>query len=761
MSTPSTPRPPSAVERQAFLSASLIIVVVATLLVVALLGFETLSSARAYVGGEGHWSKAQKEAAYHLVRYLHNQEPAEYAAFTEQLDVIAGDREARLEILAERPDRERIRDGLRRGRIHPDDIAGMATFLRRFRAVDFVAQGIRIWEEGDSLIAELEKIGEGIRAEAEAGALTPARQEAHLATLHALTRELNQLEDAFSATMGAGARWATGVLQAILVAVALLLLGTATLMLWTGHRRGVAFEQSLREKEGRYRTLVEGAPFGIARSTIDGRILAANPALVRMLGYGSEEALREVGFAQKFYRNPEDRIRLIVEPVLRGEVIREVELEVLRRDGSCIQVRANGRVLRGPDGKADSFEVFLEDITGERELEAQLRQAQKMEAVGQLTGGIAHDFNNILTIILSTARLIEQGLPPGLEGVRADLADLRLAADRGAEMIRKLLAFSRPEQLRFEVHQLDTLLEEAGTMLARMLPASIQLELDLGTDVPLVRADPALLEQMLFNLATNARDAMPGGGRLTLALGSAEIDEAFVQARGWGRPGSYGTLRVEDTGEGMSASALAGAFVPFFTTKPPGQGTGLGLPMVYGLMKQHGGFVDLTSTLGRGTAVTLYFPATEPEPLAAAAVAHAAPAGSGTVLIVEDEPVLRRAAERILRANGFTVLSAGDGQEALACFREHRRKIGLVLSDVVMPRLGGPGLYAAIRGAGEQVPFLFMSGYPARDLPEGIPLPEDVPLLAKPWEAEELVEWVRHALAGNGHPGPSRRGAGT
>ncbi|MBK6782112.1 MAG: response regulator [Gemmatimonadetes bacterium] len=619
-------RADAAPRRQVMLAGALSVGIVAILLVIAAIGFETLSAARAYVGGEGQWSKAQKDAVRHLMRYAWDGDSLHYAAYQRELEVYRGDHVARVELLRPAPDWEVVHAGFLRGRNHPDDVHRMGVFLRRYGRVPFVAEAVRSWSAGDSLMVQLEALGARLGAERGRAPLPPASRDAFLMELDALARELALLENAFSDTMGAGARWAA---RWLLVALA----GVAVILLAIG---GVTFTAAWR------------------------RILLA-------------EAAR-------------------------------------------------------------------------RAIEAQLRQAQKMEAVGQLTGGIAHDFNNLLTVILSNVRLLEDGLPAGYPDLKDDLDELKVAAQRGADMIRKLLAFSRAGQVSFETRTLAEVLPEAVQMLRRVLPATVAIDAELDAAVPAVRTDPSAVQQMVLNLATNARDAMPGGGTLRLRLGRASIGRDFIVRRGWGREGSYVALSVSDTGAGMPPAVLDRAFEPFFTTKPPGQGSGLGLAMVYGLMKQHGGFVDVASTPEQGTTVTLFFPVAEEPAIHPPPVAPVTIAGGGTILLVEDEPALRRAAQRLLERSGFRVLSAADGQEGLELARVHRDALDLVLSDVVMPRMGGPALHAALAREGIVLPFLFTSGYTGREMPDGIPLPPDVPLLPKPWDAQELVAWVARAM---------------
>ena len=612
--------------RQVLLNGGLIVAIVVALLAVAKLGFETLSSARAYVGGEGLWSKAQRDAVHHLVRYTYQHDSLLYAGFRATLEVYRGDRDGRLAVLQPDPDWDRVHAGFLQGGNHADDVHGMGVFLRRFRSVPFVAEAIGYWEQGDSLMQRLEAVGARVEGEARAGRLEGAARDTALREIERLAIQLSRVEHAFSTTMGSGARWATRWFFGAMVGAAVLLVGLGALVL-----RGVG--QKLR---------------------------------------ASEEARQVV--------------------------------------------------------------------------EGQLRQAQKMEAVGQLTGGIAHDFNNLLTVILSNVRLIEHGLPADAGDLHEDLNELRIAAQRGAEMIKKLLAFSRSGQLSFEPRALERVLPESVQMLRRILPASVRIEAQFDPDPPAVRTDPAAVEQMVLNLATNARDAMPGGGSLSLTLAPARITREFVQQRGWGRLGAYAALTVRDTGSGMPPEVMERLFEPFFTTKPPGLGTGLGMAMVYGLMKQHSGYVDVASAPGAGTSVTLYFPAADAAPVDERAAAPAVPHGGGTILVVEDEASLRRAARRLLERQGYEVLEAANGEEGLQLAREHRAEIRLVLSDVVMPRMGGPALHAALEREGIAIPFLFTSGYAGRAMPDGVKLPQGVPLLPKPWDAQELATWVSDAI---------------
>jgi len=395
----------------------------------------------------------------------------------------------------------------------------------------------------------------------------------------------------------------------------------------------------------------------------------------------------------------------------------------------------------------DRVTTVVRDITQRRTLENQLRQAQKMEAVGELTGGIAHDFNNILTIIGSNAELISARLSAD-SAVAEYLADLRSAVRRGADMIAQLLKFSRRGMLERRPMNPSAVIRDFSGMLRRLLPETVSLEIEAATD-DTVLIDPGAVQQVIVNLCTNARDAMPEGGVLRIACRTAWLDEGYHATHPWVRPGPYVCIDVEDAGAGMDQETQLRVFEPFFTTKPVGTGTGLGMAMVYGIMKEHEGMVQVYSEKGRGTTVKLYFPV-----VSAAAVAearrHTDPGrirgGNETILVVEDDAAIRRAARRALEGKGYTVVEAGDGEEALNIFRRDGRNISLIVSDLVMPKLGGRQLADALREMGSTVPLLFTSGYSADSTYRAAELPPGVAFLHKPWTLTDLFDKVREML---------------
>ncbi|HSE26875.1 MAG TPA: PAS domain S-box protein [Gemmatimonadales bacterium] len=467
------------------------------------------------------------------------------------------------------------------------------------------------------------------------------------------------------------------------------------------------------------------------------RITLWNPAAERLYGWSAAEAVGQVG--------PELlRIQAVMGDggatpgAIRAAGAFEGEVIHHHRDGTPIRVEARARVLRDGEGRVTGWVASIRDVTRERALDEQLRQAQKMEAIGQLTGGIAHDFNNLLTIILANTALLRDLRGPGEDY----LHDIQAAARRGSELVRKLLAFGRRERLDLVPLHLERVAEEFLGTLRRLLPENVVVRLGPAADLPPVRADRGAIEQILLNLVTNARDAMPEGGEVTIAFAAEAPDS--------GPPTDEAgcvILTVRDEGTGMDGAVAARVFEPFFTTKPTGRGTGLGMAMVYGLMQQHGGTVELESEPGRGTEVRLWFPATRDWPAEppASGAPPASPGRGETILLAEDEAPLRRAAVRILEGLGYRVLAASDGSEALELLAAHQAEVALVITDVAMPRLSGPDLLDALRSRGARMPVLFATGYTA---PRFLPADPGVRFLEKPWSVEELARVVREALDG-------------
>ncbi len=382
----------------------------------------------------------------------------------------------------------------------------------------------------------------------------------------------------------------------------------------------------------------------------------------------------------------------------------------------------------------------------QEKLEAQYRQAQKMEAVGRLAGGVAHDFNNLLTAILGFAELSIKELPEG-HAVRADLEEIRDTALRAAQLTRQLLAFSRKQLAQPRNLDLNAAVKNIERMLRRVISEDIELEVRCGSPLDLVCIDPGQLEQLIVNLAVNARDAMPKGGRLTIETRNVALDGEFVARNVGAAPGRYARLTVKDTGTGLSETAQAHLFEPFFTTKEPGRGTGLGLATCYGIVKQNRGYIGVDSEPGRGAAFHIFLPRVEGRPEALGEPAGAPAGGSEAVLLVEDDSALRRLTARMLRSRGYRVAEAGNAAEALRLLAEDReRRLRLLLTDVVMPQGGGKQLADRVRAERPDLKVLFMSGYTDEVISRHGIVEQGVRFLQKPFTLETLSQKVREVL---------------
>jgi signal transduction histidine kinase/ActR/RegA family two-component response regulator len=379
--------------------------------------------------------------------------------------------------------------------------------------------------------------------------------------------------------------------------------------------------------------------------------------------------------------------------------------------------------------------------------EEQLRQAQKLEAVGRLAGGVAHDFNNLLTVILSYSHLLLEEAAPG-EATRSELQEIQRAGNRAAELTRQLLAFSRQQVLEPRVLDLNRIISGLDKMLRRLIGEDIDLVTHPSSGLGMVQADPGQIEQVIMNLAVNARDAMPGGGKLTIETGNVELGEEYTALRGDLRPGHYAMLAVSDTGCGMSAEVKARIFEPFYTTKEKGKGTGLGLSTVHGIVKQSEGHIEVYSEPGHGTTFKIYLPRVEAaeEMTAVAGVTTARLEGTETVLVVEDEMSIRRLIGRSLRARGYRVLEANDGSEAIAHCERRSPRVDLLITDVVMPMMSGPELVLRVTAGCPGLKVLFISGYTDRALIHQGLRHDGSAFLQKPFTPETLARKVRELL---------------
>ena len=505
-----------------------------------------------------------------------------------------------------------------------------------------------------------------------------------------------------------------------------------------------ATELALARSEAEYRGLIDRAPLAIYRTNRDGRLLAANPAFTRLLGYTGPGELMGLNVARDVYVNPEDRTRLLAMLDEQDDCI--VEVPCRRKDGTLASARVHVHAVRDADGSLECIESIAEDVTEQRRQEERHRQAQRLEAIGQLAGGIAHDFNNMLTVILGYAELVRHDLGP-CHGSSRDIAEVIRAADTAAALTSRILAFSRRQILQPRVIDLNEVIEGTQLLLQRSIGEHIALTISVEPRLARIMADPSQVEQILLNLAVNARDAMPDGGALTIETANVTLGDEFVHRHRGAAAGPHVMLGVSDTGTGMDANTQRHLFEPFFTTKPPGKGTGLGLATVYGIVKQSGGSIWVYSEVGRGSTFKIYLPAASTRaPLGRSEDTAALPSGTETILLVEDQAHVRAAATAMLRRQGYTVLEAGSGMEALAVAAAHGERIDLVIADIVLPEMDGRQVAHALHSSGRSFRTLYTSGYTDEVIVRHGVLEPGLAFLQKPYTRGTLLRKVRETL---------------
>jgi len=508
--------------------------------------------------------------------------------------------------------------------------------------------------------------------------------------------------------------------------------------------------------EDRYRTLVERLPAitYIAELGADGPWHYVSPQIESILGFPPAEWLSDPLNWLNHIHSEDREIALAAEKrFFETKELFQAEYRMFARDGRVLWFRDEGVMLRAAGDGGPLMQGVLYDITEHKHLEEQLRHSQKLEAVGQLAGGVAHDFNNLLMVIQAHNERLRHRLTPG-DPAQNDSLQIERAVARATALTQQLLAFSRRQILQLKALDLNSVLTEVAKMLGRLIPASIELKIVPAPSLHRVKADRGQMEQVILNLAVNARDAMPHGGHLIIKTRNTELHETYDGSHARIPPGKYVVLTVSDTGIGMPGDVKARIFEPFFTTKKPGKGTGLGLAIVYGVVKQTGGWITANSEIGKGTTFDLYFPQAQAEDSAEEPVSRkktrTSPAfaarGTETILLVEDQDGIRDVVREFLQNNGYTVLHAVDGNEALRIADEYKDPINLLLTDVVMPNVGGRELARQLAEQRPQIKVLLMSGYPDHATWSSELIHDTAPVLQKPFPLETLARNIRSLL---------------
>jgi PAS domain S-box-containing protein len=505
--------------------------------------------------------------------------------------------------------------------------------------------------------------------------------------------------------------------------------------------------EALRKSEAKYRSIFENSVEGIFQTTPDGSHMTVNPALARIYGYNSPEELRsgEENGIKRLCADSDRRTGFVRAMEEDGSVI-GFETQISRKDGSTTWVSISARAVRSRD-EVSHYEGTVVDISDRKMLEAQLFQAEKMEAVGRLAGGIAHDFNNVLTGIMGYTTLLNMKMDVN-DPSRNYVEQIMKAAKNAANLTKGLLTLGRKQLIEPKSLNLNSIVKSAKQTLTRYVGENVDFSILLSDRDVRIMADSTQIEQVLVNLITNANDAMPAGGKLTMTTGTANLKREYIKTYGYGEPGEYAALSIEDTGAGMDEKTRESIFEPFFTTKATGRSTGLGLSIVYGIVKQHDGYIDCRSEPGKGTVFTIYFPLISGQledvenPVAVSRRGRAA-----TILLAEDNLEVKKLLKEVLESDGYKVLEASDGEDAVSLYNKNRNKIQLLIFDMMMPRKNGKEAYDEIKKSEPTIEAIMISGYSTDILQKNGVIGEGLTFFPKPILPEQLLHKVREVFA--------------
>jgi signal transduction histidine kinase/CheY-like chemotaxis protein len=703
------------ISRKLYFTVGTMAVLIGVELFVLFFSLSTLSSLRAYVGGEGLWSKAQKDAVFHLYRYGVSRTEKDYQLFEQFMQVPMGDAKARRELMQSDPSMSVAHEGFIEGRNHPDDIDGMISLFVDFSNVSYIKKAIAIWGDAQAIATQLLPISQALHEQIVSPHPSQAKIDELLATIYNINEKLTSYEDDFSFTLGEGSRWLERIVLKLLFATALTVEATG-LFLAASVSRGI--------HKGLTNIIDAASSFSAGDLSSRARVLSGD----------------EIGVVANSFNEMASNLQAQVKEL--AQLNENLRLEISKRERAETAVRQ-------AYARLETAHQELQYQTADRlRAEELLRQSEKMRALGQLTGGIAHDFNNLLGVIIGSVEVLIDTVKDMPD--QTDLAnEILKSALNGSRLTRRLLAVGRNQPLRPQRVNLSLLLSGEIEMLRRTLGESIHVVAVSAPDLWFTSADPSQIGDALLNLALNARDAMPHGGTLRIEAANLHLDAQSAAEYSELADGDYVVLTVTDTGTGMPQSVVQRAIEPFFTTKPPSIGSGLGLSMAYGFAKQSGGHLDIKSAVGMGTKVSIYLPrANEPtersiDPVTASATGAGEPNGAETILLVDDNQSLMAVTRRTLSALGYKVVPATDARSALAILASDA-VVDLLFTDVVMPGgMNGPELAEAARRLRPGLRVLFTTGYTETSV-EGA----DRQVLRKPYGRRGLATAIRTVLDG-------------
>jgi len=677
-------------------------------------GLYLLSGLRAYVNAEALWSKSQKEAAYQLAQYVFTQDESKYQAFIDNLKVPLGDKKARLELQKSKPVDAIAFNGFAEGGNHPDDISKMIFLFKYSQGLGYIREAIKQWEIADLHIEKFLEVGIEAHDFIINSRMTSEHSARILSSIDALQKGVTSAEVLFSDNMSEATRWISKFIFTIMIIFTVV--GSFVCFIIIHLIAGIG--KKLIKSEQRYRRLTENAPDMIYRMSLpDGKYEYVSPAAEKIYGYNPQE----------FYDTPV-LIKNVIHPdwqnyfaqqwslLLSGNMPPFYEYQIIDKFGETRWLHQRNVLIKSDNGKPIAIEGIVTDITDRKKseeekanLESQLLQAHKMEAVGTLAGGIAHDFNNILSVILGYTELAKEDSPPGF-ALGKDLDQVLDAGNRAKDLVKQILAFSRQAKTERIPLQLQSLIKEAIKMLRASIPTTIDIQDNINSDCGFVLADPTHLHQIIMNLCTNANHAMEEtGGVLKIELQNTLIESTNKQETNL-VSGQYVQLSISDTGPGIGPDIIDKIFDPYFTTKEVGKGTGMGLAIIHGIIVEYGGAITVESKLGKGTTFHLYFPVVEQEMLEPDSEEDI-PSGSGRILFIDDEEILAQMGKDMLERLGYHVTTRSSSLDALTTFQNAPDSFNVVITDQTMPGMTGSDLARRMLQIRPDIPIILCTGY--------------------------------------------------
>jgi len=737
------------------LAILIIMLVISSIFLIGNTGFTIISGMRAYVGAEGLWAKGQQSATYYLTQYIYTSDPTLYTAFQTSLEVTLGDKQARLALEKKEIDDQAAFDGFLKGGNHSDDIAIMIFLYKHFKDVSYIKKSIEQWQIGDALIEELLNYGYNVHQRIINNNLNKDGHITSLRVVDDLQTQLSLAEKTFSFHMAEASRWVAEVFCYVMLISVLL----GALICYLMMRVLARVVSELNESENRYRRITDNAQDVIFRIAIpSGEFEYISPASLSLFGYIPETLYKQRDIFPKIV-HPDWR-EFFTEQwrhICKGEVPELYEYQILNKQGKARWVSQRNVLVHDKFNNAIAIEGIVSDITPKKEweiektkLELDLRQSHKMEAIGTLAGGIAHDFNNLLTVILGYAELLQERFTRDDKN-RKNIDVILIAGGRARDLVKQILAYSRKESGERSATNIEILLNETMKLLRSSIPKTIAFECEIDNACGNIYADSTQIQQVIINLCTNAYQAMPEkGGVIKVNLSSVqlsgyELNTLYSQNA---KPGKYIKLTVTDSGMGIANEHLDRIFDPYFTNKAVGEGSGMGLAVVIGIVKSHDGMITVNSSPGNGASFNVYFPELSSELSLEhkSETQYVAPQGTEHILVVDDEKHIVEITKRRLESLGYRVSACIDSREALDLFKQQAESFDLIITDQTMPGMTGEKLAREISLINNKIPIIMCSGYSYRSNTLETEANNIKTLLMKPVEKEELAEIVAKIL---------------